>query len=75
MARELSRGRMADPLPRMAPTRSFKPMDRIGLSPFAMFPTGDRMESMSRSQFVDHKKQERTEQSGVWNVVNAPTCL
>jgi hypothetical protein len=75
MARELSRGRMTDPLPRMAPTRSCKPQGTDRLSPFAMFPTGEKMESMSRSQFVDYKVPQRAEQSGVWNVLNAPTCL
>jgi hypothetical protein len=75
VAMELSRGRMADPLPRIPRTRSCKPAPADQMSPFAMFPTGEKMESMTRSQFVNHKVREKAEQSGVWHVLNAPTCL
>jgi hypothetical protein len=75
VAMELARGRMADPLPRIPRTRSFKPAPADHLSPFAMFPTGEKMESMSRSQFVNYQMKEKAERSGVWHVLNAPTCL
>jgi hypothetical protein len=73
-ARALTRSRMSDPVPRMGPTRSFKPGTERS-SPFATFPDGQKMQTMSRSQFVGYGQQERTGQSGVCNVLNAPTCL
>jgi hypothetical protein len=73
--RALSRGRMVDPLPPIGPTRSFKPTWGDRSTPFAMFPTGDPIQSMSRSQFVNYHVKGRQEQSGVCNVLNAPTCL
>jgi hypothetical protein len=75
VARALSRGRMVDPLPPIAATRSFKPTWGQTSTPFAMFPTGEPIQSMSRSQFVSYKVQDRTKPSGVYNVLNMPTCL
>jgi hypothetical protein len=73
-AQPFARPWMSDPLPRMPPTRSFKPGSQRS-SPFATFPDGQRMQTMSRSQFVGYGPQARTGQSGVCNVLNAPTCL
>jgi hypothetical protein len=71
----LGRTRMVDPMPVIGPTRSFKPSGLQRSSPFATFPTGQVMQSMSRSQFIKYPVSGRQPQSGVCNVVNAPTCL
>jgi hypothetical protein len=73
-AKALTRARMADPLPPVAPAKSCKP-DSQKTSPFALFPGVEMMESTSRSQFVNYGVRDRTLQSGVCNVLNAPTCL
>jgi hypothetical protein len=73
-AQALTRARMNEPLPKIGPTKSFKPGAERS-SPFATFPDGQQMQTMSRSQFVDYGAQERTRQSGVCNVLNARTCL
>jgi hypothetical protein len=66
--------RMADPLPTIGPTRSCRPGTERS-SPFACFPSGERMESTTKAQFINYTAIERTTQSGVYNVLNAPTCL
>ncbi|OHT13410.1 hypothetical protein TRFO_16372 [Tritrichomonas foetus] len=71
----MTRARMADPLPQVPPTRSYKPTGTRS-SPFASFPTSEPMETTYRSEYQNYEGQyKRTEQSGVCNVVNAPTCL
>jgi hypothetical protein len=74
-AQAILRGRMVDPLPSLGPTRSFKPTGKQRSRPFAVFPNGQIMQSMSRSQFVNYNVIGRQQQSGIYNVVNAPTCL
>jgi hypothetical protein len=74
-AQALARGRMPDPLPRMSPTRSCHPSGRERSSPFAMFPSGEKLESTFRSEFVSHSARERPSQAGVYSVFNGPTCL
>jgi hypothetical protein len=66
--------RMADPLPTIRPTRSCRPGTERS-SPFACFPSGERMESTTKAQFINYSTVERTTQSGVYNVLNGRTCL
>lgn len=70
----MTRGRMQEEVPRIAPTRSCKPTQQRS-SPFAVFPSGEKMESTSRGDYVGYTVSGRTHQSGVCNVMNAPTCL
>lgn len=72
-AQALTRARMNEPLPQCPRTRSCKP-DGSRSTPFAMFPTGEPLESTMHRQFVryDYKKEDN---SKVYNVLNSPTCL
>ncbi|OHS98609.1 hypothetical protein TRFO_34976 [Tritrichomonas foetus] len=71
----LTRSRMVEPMPVCPPTRSYKPIGQRS-TPFATFPSCEPMESTMRSEFQFYEgKYKRTEQSGVCNVLNAPTCL
>jgi hypothetical protein len=74
-AQALARGRMVDPLPPIGPTRSFKPTWGERSTPFAMFPSGEPLQAMTKSQFVNYHVRGRQQQSGVYNVLNTPTCL
>jgi hypothetical protein len=73
-AQALTRARMADPLPNIGPTRSCRPGTERS-SPFACFPSGEKMESTTKAQFVNFSAIARTEKSGVYNVLNGRTCL
>jgi hypothetical protein len=77
VAQSLARGRMADPLPRMSPTRSCRPSGTERSTPFAMFPglNSERLESVFRSQFVNYGVRERPSAKGVYCIFNGPTCL
>jgi hypothetical protein len=71
----LLRAKMPDPLPKMAPTRSCRPSGRERSSPFALFPSGEKLESVFRSQFVNYSARDRAQQSGIYSIFNGPTCL
>ncbi|KAK8866484.1 hypothetical protein M9Y10_009448 [Tritrichomonas musculus] len=71
----LTRSRMVEQQTACVPTRTCKPA-RERTTPFATFPSSEPMESTYRSEFPNYDgKYQRTQQSGVCNVLNAPTCL
>jgi hypothetical protein len=75
MIRALNGTRMVDPVPSVGPTRSFKPTGVQRSRPFATFPSGELMQSMTRSQFIKYPVTGRQQPSTVCDVLNAPTCL
>lgn len=71
----LTRSRMLNQPTAFVPTRTCKPA-RERTTPFATFPSSEPIESTYRSEFPSYDgKYQRTQQSGVCNVLNAPTCL
>ena len=71
----LTRSRMNEPAPEFKPTKTCKPA-RERSTPFAMFPTAEPVTSTNRAEFQNYEGHyKRTEQSGVCNVLNSPTCL
>jgi hypothetical protein len=73
-AQPVTRVRMTEPLPPIQPARSCKPVGKQPC-PFACFPGTETMETMSRTQFINHHHYVRSSRSDAYNINNWPTCL